>query len=75
MQLAFSTNAYLKYPFDEAAARIAGIGYALGANYRRFDHGFKYAEYLVIAGVVLAAAYLLYRWATVGRRRASDTAD
>ncbi len=28
MQLAFSTNAYLKYPFDEAAARIAGIGYA-----------------------------------------------
>ena len=24
MQLAFSTNAYLKHPFDEAAARIAG---------------------------------------------------
>ena len=28
MRLAFSTNAYLKYPFDEAAARIARIGYA-----------------------------------------------
>ncbi|MGO8897655.1 MAG: sugar phosphate isomerase/epimerase, partial [Isosphaeraceae bacterium] len=28
MQLAFSTNAYLKFPFDEAAARIASIGYA-----------------------------------------------
>ncbi len=28
MQLAFSTNAYLKHPFDEAAARIAAIGYA-----------------------------------------------
>ena len=28
MRLAFSTNAYLKYPFDEAAARIASIGYA-----------------------------------------------
>jgi sugar phosphate isomerase/epimerase len=27
MQLAFSTNAYLKHPFDEAAARIASIGY------------------------------------------------
>jgi sugar phosphate isomerase/epimerase len=27
MQLAFSTNAYLKHPFDEAAARIAGLGY------------------------------------------------
>ena len=57
------------------AFAIAGIGYALGASYRRFDHGFKYAEYLVLAGVVLAAAYLLYRWATVSRRRVSDTAD
>jgi membrane protein DedA with SNARE-associated domain len=57
------------------AFAIAGIGYALGANYRRFDHGFKYAEYLVVAGVVVAAAYLIYRWATVGRRRVSDTAD
>jgi sugar phosphate isomerase/epimerase len=27
MRLAFSTNAYLKYPFDEAADRIAAIGY------------------------------------------------
>ncbi len=36
------------------AFAIAGIGYALGASYRRFDHGFKYAEYLVLAGLVLA---------------------
>jgi sugar phosphate isomerase/epimerase len=28
MRLAFSTNAYLKYSFDEAAERIAAIGYA-----------------------------------------------
>jgi sugar phosphate isomerase/epimerase len=27
MRLAFSTNAYLKHPFDEAVARIAAIGY------------------------------------------------
>jgi sugar phosphate isomerase/epimerase len=27
MRLAFSTNAYLKYPFDEAASRIASFGY------------------------------------------------
>jgi sugar phosphate isomerase/epimerase len=27
MHLAFSTNAYLKFPFDEAAARIAALGY------------------------------------------------
>jgi membrane protein DedA with SNARE-associated domain len=57
------------------AFAIAGIGYALGASYHRFDHGFKYAEYAVVAGVVAAAAYFLYRWATVSRRRVSDTAD
>ncbi len=28
MRLAFSTNAYLKYPFEEAARRIAGLGYS-----------------------------------------------
>src|SRR3954449_7414106 len=27
MRLAFSTNAYMKYPFEEAAARIAALGY------------------------------------------------
>ena len=27
MRLAFSTNAYLRHPFDEAAGRIAAIGY------------------------------------------------
>jgi membrane protein DedA with SNARE-associated domain len=57
------------------AFAIAGIGYALGSSYHRFDHGFKYAEYAVVAGVVLAAAYLLYRWATVRRRRVADPAD
>jgi sugar phosphate isomerase/epimerase len=27
MRLAFSTNAFMKYPFEEAAARIAALGY------------------------------------------------
>jgi sugar phosphate isomerase/epimerase len=27
MRLAFSTNAYLRHPFHEAAERIAGLGY------------------------------------------------
>jgi len=54
------------------AFAIAGIGYGLGSSYHRFDHGFKYAEYAVLAGLVLAAAYLVYRWATVGRRRVSE---
>jgi membrane protein DedA with SNARE-associated domain len=56
------------------AFAIAGIGYALGTSYTRFDHGFKYAEYVVVAGVVLAAAYFIYRWATLRRRRVSDSA-
>ncbi len=41
---------------------IAGVGYALGTSYKHFDHGFKYAEYAVLAGVVLVAAYLALRW-------------
>jgi len=58
------------------AFAIAGAGYGLGSSYERFDHGFKYAEYLVVAGVVVLAAYLAYRWrkaATVGPR-AEDSA-
>jgi membrane protein DedA with SNARE-associated domain len=53
------------------AFAIAGIGYGLGSSYHRFDHGFKYVEYLVIAGILLAVAVLL---AKVTRRRASDPA-
>ena len=56
---------------------IAGIGYGLGSSYKRFDHGFKYAEYAVVVGVVLLAAYLAFRWlqaAKVSRRRADDPA-
>ena len=57
------------------AFAIAGVGYALGTSYHRFDHGFKYAEYAVVAAVVVGAAYLLFRLATLGRRRVSDPAD
>ena len=44
------------------AFTIAGIGYGLGSSFERFNHGFKYAEYAVVAGVLLFAAYLVYRW-------------
>lgn len=44
------------------AFTLAGIGYGLGASYKSFDHGFKYAEYVVVVGVLLVAAYLVYRW-------------
>src|SRR5436305_6899755 len=50
---------------------IAGVGYALGTSYERFNHGFKYAEYVVVAGLAVLVAYLLYRWirAATGSRR------
>jgi membrane protein DedA with SNARE-associated domain len=51
------------------AFAIAGAGYALGNSYKRFDHGFKYVEYLVVAGVLLSAAYLI----TARVRRRADT--
>jgi membrane protein DedA with SNARE-associated domain len=50
---------------------IAGVGYGLGSSYERFNHGFKYAEFAVVAGVLVLAAYLIYRLrraATVRRR-------
>jgi membrane protein DedA with SNARE-associated domain len=50
---------------------IAGVGYGLGSSYKSFDHGFKYVEYAVVAGVLVLAAYLIYRLrkaATVRRR-------
>ncbi len=43
------------------AFAFAGAGYGLGASYRGFDRGFHYAEYAVVAGIVLALAYLVYR--------------
>jgi membrane protein DedA with SNARE-associated domain len=57
------------------AFSIAGAGYGLGRSYERFNHGFKYAEYAVVAGVLLVAAYLLYRWAKAARvSRRADSA-
>jgi membrane protein DedA with SNARE-associated domain len=58
------------------AFALAGAGYGLGSSYRRFDHGFRYVEYLVVAGVVALAADLLYRWVRAARvtRRADDPA-
>ena len=53
------------------AFALAGAGYGLGSSYERFHHDFKYAEYVVLAGIVLLAAYLVYRLmkaATVTRR-------
>jgi membrane protein DedA with SNARE-associated domain len=40
---------------------LGGIGYSLGSNYERFNHAFKYVEYAIVAGVLVFAAYLVYR--------------
>ncbi len=58
------------------AFAFAGAGYGLGASYRRFDHDFRYAEYAVVAGVVLLAAGLILRRIQAARvsRRAEDPA-
>ena len=43
------------------AFAFAGAGYGLGTGYHGFDHGFRYAEYAIAAGIVVALAYLVYR--------------
>ena len=57
------------------AFAFAGVGYGFGSNYHRFDHGFHYAEYAVVAGIVLGAAYLVYRRMAAARvtPRADDS--
>jgi len=55
---------------------FVGIGYGLGESYHRFEHDFRYVEYAIGAGLVLAVAYLLYRWMAAARvtARADDSA-
>src|SRR5512133_2787295 len=51
---------------------IAGIGYALGANWETFHHDFRYAEYVVVLAIValVAAAIIRHRRASRLTRRA-----
>jgi membrane protein DedA with SNARE-associated domain len=54
------------------AFAFAGAGYGLGTSYRGFDHGFRYAEYAVVAGVLLLLAYLVYRRMAAAAGRAGE---
>jgi membrane protein DedA with SNARE-associated domain len=60
------------------AFAFAGVGWGLGSSYERFHHGFRYADYVIAAGVVLLVAYVAWRKirsTTLSRRaRASDPA-
>lgn len=58
------------------AFAFAGVGWALGSSYERFNHAFAYVEYAIVAGVLLVAAYLVYRWITAARvNRRARAAD
>src|SRR5581483_8901880 len=48
---------------------LAGAGYGLGSSWHGVDHGFRYADYAVVAAVVLLAVFLIVR-----RRRSSTMA-
>ena len=54
---------------------LAAIGWALGANWERFHHAFRYADYAVAAAVIVVAAVVLVRWRSSRlARRAADPA-
>jgi membrane protein DedA with SNARE-associated domain len=40
---------------------LAGVGVALGASWERFHEGFRYADYVVVALILAAAALLVVR--------------
>jgi membrane protein DedA with SNARE-associated domain len=48
---------------------LAGVGWALGANWETFHHAFRYADYAIAAAV--AAGIVWLGWKLYGRRRAS----
>ena len=57
------------------AFAFAGAGYGLGTSYRGFDHSFHYVEYAIVAGIVVALAYWVYRRRAVAKvtARADDS--
>ena len=40
---------------------LAGVGWALGSSWDTFHHDFRWVEYLVVAAIVAALAYLVWR--------------
>jgi membrane protein DedA with SNARE-associated domain len=53
---------------------FAGVGWALGSSYESFHHGFDLVEIVVVAGLLVLAAYVVLRRRRASRldRRASD---
>jgi membrane protein DedA with SNARE-associated domain len=40
---------------------LAGVGWALGSSWDTFHHDFRWVEYLVVAGILAAVAYWVWR--------------
>jgi membrane protein DedA with SNARE-associated domain len=54
---------------------LAGVGWALGANWERFHDAFRFADYAIVAAVVALVAVVVVRWRSSRlARRAPDTA-
>ena len=52
---------------------LAGIGWAVGKSWHRFHEDFRFAEYAVVAVIVVAAAYLIWRfWISRSAKGALD---
>ena len=51
-------------------ATVAGIGWAVGSSWHTASHDLRYVDYVVVAGVLAAAAYWVLR-----RRRSSTLRD
>jgi membrane protein DedA with SNARE-associated domain len=53
---------------------LAGVGYGVGTGYHRFDDGFRYAEYAIVAAVVaFVALTVLRRHSSKMARRAGNS--
>ena len=54
---------------------LAGVGWALGANWERFHHAFRYADCAVAATIAIGGALLFLRWRSsrLARRAADPT--
>jgi membrane protein DedA with SNARE-associated domain len=55
---------------------LAAAGWALGRSYTSAHHDLRYVEYVIVAGIVLVAAYLVWRKIRASKlnRRATDPA-
>jgi len=40
---------------------LAAVGWALGSSWHRFDAAFRYVELVVVAGILVSLAYLIWR--------------